>query len=314
VWKGTRSVIANLQPTSEPVWQENAPMPTPRYGLATAVYENFIYAIAGETGDTVSGRVERYDPSTNSWRTLKEKPTAVSDVSAVVLGGKIYIPGGRLASGSMTDILEIYDPRLDTWSIGASLPISLSAYALASFEGKLYLFGGWDGKSYLATTYEYDPEKDLWTPEPDLPTPRAYAGAAVAGRKIYVFGGYNGKEALAANEAFLPDRSDDPAQAWETATPMPTAGYAMGVSGVADSIYIVGGLGNTNQPIREMYLFQNGEWNSLESYPQLVGSNLGLIDLSTYLYAIGGIIRKKPSDANLSYKALYTISVPIISK
>ena len=314
IWNSLRQTPVEVSQSGEAQWQENPPMPTARYGLATSVYENLIFAIAGRTTNGETGIVERYNPELNSWEVLSTKPTAVSDISAAVLGGKIYVPGGRLNSGEMTDVLEIYDTRLDHWSRGSPLPVPLSAYAIASFEGRIYLFGGWDGKKYLGNTYVYDPESDSWTPLAGIPTPRAYAGAAVVGRKIYVIGGYDGQKALAVNEAFLPDRIDDPLQAWEAHEPMPTAGYAMGVSSVADSIYIIGGLEKPNLPRSEIYVYQEGAWNTLLASNPELGSNLGLVNLSAYLYAIGGLVKKAPSDINLSYKVLYTISVPLISK
>jgi hypothetical protein len=69
------------------------------------------------------------------------------DINAVVAGGKIFIPGGKLASGEVTDRFEIYDPLNDNWEKGSPLAIPLSAYAQVAYEGKLELFGGWNGES-----------------------------------------------------------------------------------------------------------------------------------------------------------------------
>jgi len=45
------------------------------------------------------------DPQTDSWIKLAGKPTAVSEVSAVVIGEKIYVPGGKLADGQVANWL-----------------------------------------------------------------------------------------------------------------------------------------------------------------------------------------------------------------
>ena len=83
---------ANLPtPTNVPRWKSLSAMPTARYGFGMAVYENQIYAIAGDLEQGVSDVVERYDPNTNLWTKLRAKPTAVGDVSAAILGGKIYV-------------------------------------------------------------------------------------------------------------------------------------------------------------------------------------------------------------------------------
>ena len=94
----------------------------------------------------------------------------------MVLGGLIYVPGGRLASGEMTNVLEVYNPYQDTWSRKAPLPEAVSGYALVAFEGGLYLFGGWDGNKALADVYAYDPGLDQWEARADLPRPKHSLG------------------------------------------------------------------------------------------------------------------------------------------
>ncbi len=132
-------------PQVEARWQVRAEMLTPRSGLGLAAYEEQLYAIGGEASGKVSAAVEKYNPNLNQWQAQSDKPTPVADAAAVVIGGKVYVPGGRQASGEMSAALEIYDPLQDAWESGAKLPQAVSAYALAAIEGKLYLFGGWDG-------------------------------------------------------------------------------------------------------------------------------------------------------------------------
>src|SRR4030065_1683610 len=102
-------------PTKIPRCKELTAMPTARSGLAMVAYENQIYAIGGITIDGITGKVERYDPQTNTWTELSPKPNPVPNVRAAVISGRIYVPGGRSDADSQqpTDLLEIYDPRLD---------------------------------------------------------------------------------------------------------------------------------------------------------------------------------------------------------
>ncbi|MCK4724580.1 MAG: hypothetical protein KAT29_02205, partial [Anaerolineales bacterium] len=128
------------QPTNEQVvissdWTEMKSLPTARFGLATAVYETYIFALSGVDSQGVTGIVERYDPTTDTWSSVRDKPVPVSDVSGTVIGGKIYIPGGQLLSGDVSNVLEIYDPQQDEWYRGRNLPVPISAYGLTSFEG-----------------------------------------------------------------------------------------------------------------------------------------------------------------------------------
>jgi N-acetylneuraminic acid mutarotase len=154
-----------------------------------ATYENYLYAIAGQTATGVTGALERFDTAEGLWAPLAAKPLAAADVGAAVIGGQIFVPGGRLASGEISSVLEVYDPRSDQWERRSDLPGPVSAYAVAAFEGRLYLFGGWDGENYSATVYIYDPANDVWDIGTPMPTARGFGGAAVAGGRIYVVGG-----------------------------------------------------------------------------------------------------------------------------
>ena len=75
--------------TEAPRWQNLSPMLHERSGLSAAVYENQIYVIAGETMQGVTGSVERYDSTLDTWTELQSKPTPVKEAGAAVLGGRI---------------------------------------------------------------------------------------------------------------------------------------------------------------------------------------------------------------------------------
>jgi DNA-binding CsgD family transcriptional regulator len=297
-----------------PRWQARAALPTARSGLAVTAFENRVYAIGGETDRAITGKVERYDPEENSWSDLAQKPVPVTDAEAAVIGGLIYVPGGRLDEGQLTAAMEVYDPFRDRWEQRASLPVPLSAYALTAYEGKLYLFGGWDGKNYQKDVYTYDPAEDTWSKLTPMPTARAYAGASVAGGRIYVIGGFDGERALAVNEAYQPARDHDGGDPWFKMKPMPEGRYAMGVISLADIIHLVGGEGQDHLPPLK-YFPQVDDWQVLEgeNTDQLNDwSHLQLAPIETSIYALGGLRGEQPSGQNMAYQAIYTIAIPVI--
>jgi DNA-binding CsgD family transcriptional regulator/N-acetylneuraminic acid mutarotase len=299
--------------TSQTRWQEMASMPTGRSGLAVAVFENQIYAIAGEAIGGVTGVVERYDPPKKSWESLQTKPTPVTDVHAAVIGGRIYVPGGRQSDGAITNIIEIYDPRQDTWEQGSPMPVELCAYAMVAFEGKLFVFGGQNERDYLSLVLIYDPTQDIWEEAEPMPTKRAHAGAAVAGGKIYIIGGYDGVNALEVNEIFFPELINSNENPWSVGEPLPEGRYKLGVTSVADIIYVFGGLGesviadNTFQS-----LSQSNNWIANEVQVKDPWSSMGLVPLETKLYILGGQLRDEPTGSMLEYQAIYTILVPMV--
>jgi DNA-binding CsgD family transcriptional regulator len=302
-----------IPPTSTPrvQWFELPGLPTPRRGLAVANYENQIYAIGGETSDGISNFVERYDPQTSTWIDLSPKPTSVMDINAAVIGGQIYVPGGRLSSGNPTNITEIYDPQTDHWSSGIPLPKSLSAYALTVYEGRIYIFGGWDGKQIVNDSYVYDSYSKSWSMLPSMPTARSYAGAVTVGGKIYVIGGWNGSQALFINEEFLPDLSGGNPQ-WIQAINLPSGRSAMGITNLADIIFVIGGIGSDDDLTTIALVPGYTNWGQVESPIPKNLSSLGSVTVGSRLYALGGEIESSLNNQMWSYQAIFTITLPII--
>lgn len=291
-------------------WQELASLSTPRSRFAYAAYENRLYTIGGQTENGITDIVERYDPQLDSWETLSLKPVPVVDASAAVVGGKIYVPGGRLASGDVTNIVEVYHPENDQWTLATSLPETLSAYSLAEFEGKLYLFGGWNGTQYVDYVYEYDPTQDIWSQRQSMPLARGLAGIAVIEDRIYILGGFDGQNALAVNNIFLPGNSDTP---WIEGESLPEGRYGIGVASFADIIYLIGGTRNSGELlISYQYYPVDDVWKPLESLQGHVWTNMGVQLLGSSLYIWGGELDEIPSNKLWTYQAIYSIALPII--
>jgi DNA-binding CsgD family transcriptional regulator/N-acetylneuraminic acid mutarotase len=294
-------------------WRELASMPTARYGHAVAVFENQIYAIAGMGEGGIENAVERYNPTLDSWQKLSTKPTPVYEIGAALIGGKIYIPGGRVSESMVTDVLEIYDIDKDQWSKGTSLPEALCGYAIAAYEGKLYLFGGWDGTSYINDANIYDPDSGTWTTTQTMLEENAYAGAAIIDNKIDIIGGYNGKSILIDNKIFDPNIENLDNQAWSIGNNLPYGVYGASFAQIADSLYIIGGkTGDQNSDTILQYEIQSGSWRVLEETNFRLGAFQASSVISPNIYLLGGIISNQIENQNLAYQAVYIINLPLV--
>lgn len=307
--------LVEIQPTPTAIqrWVEHAALPTARNALALAAFENQIYAIAGETAQGVTGVVERYNPVTDQWTALMNKPSPVADVSAVVLGGKIYIPGGRMQSGEIINTLEVYDPFKNEWETRSPLPTALSGYALIAYEGRIYLFGGWTGSSYVNTVYSYDPAVDEWQVRTPMPTSRGFCGAAISSGQIFVLGGINDGEALTTSEIYLPSRDNGIDNPWQVGPALPVGRYSMGIASASDLIYIIGGRNTDVEelPVLEFSPTTTG-WQEQSASIPATWSSLGTVALDKYLYVMGGLIENNPTSLNMSYQAIYTVVIPFV--
>ena len=294
-------------------WQEKAPMSEARKGLALAAYAGQVFAIGGETEQGTTGRVERYDPNLDEWMDLKDKPIAVTDVSAGVIGGKIYVPGGRAESDLINQTLEIYSPGEDSWESGADLPQALSAYGLVSYEGYLYLFGGWDGTNVQNSVYRYDPESDAWEQLSSMPTGRAYPGVSIINEKIYIIGGFDGVQAVGDIEVFSPAVEGSGESSWEIETPLSEPRYASGVVSLAGTTYAIGGIGVEDGVLAHLGRpDESSDWSEFTNLLNVPYSHFGVIPVGTYLYIIGGELDGEITNQNLAYQAIYSINLPVI--
>ncbi len=312
----TATVMIAPTPSPFPRWREKASMLTPRKSMAVVAYENQIYVMGGEATTGISNVVEKYDLASDSWSKLSSLPIPLTEINGVVIGGLIYVPGGKSLENKLKNSMLVYDPRHDLWKELAPLPISVCGYALVAYEGKLYLFGGWDGQKVINTVLEYNPVSDEWKQNTAMPTARAYAGAAIAGGKIYVIGGYDGEKGLDVNEEYFPDLDgNEENQPWKERAPMPDARYGMGVASMADIIHVVGGISDNGKTIGiTKYFFQQDKWDK-SNYPVSdLGSYIGVTPLETQIFIIGGNVNRSISNQMNAYQAIFTISIPLIDE
>lgn len=194
-------------------WKALAPMPSKRGSAVAAAVGGKIYVIGGGGTSPGSkepsihptkphlalGTVEEYDPATNSWRARTPMPTPRNHSGIGVVGGKIYVIGGRTGAafigvGANSDIVEEYDPVTDAWGpIKARMPTPRSAVAYATYKDRIYIAGGEFQDERLMAAFwvveAYHPATNSWTTLPRMSVPRhGLAGAAIGNRLHFVTG------------------------------------------------------------------------------------------------------------------------------
>ncbi len=288
-------------------WQSAAALPNPAWNMAASVYDGRIYLFGGQNAEGLTGHALRYDPAADAWEDLPDKPTPVEEAPAALLGEKIYLPGGKLASGEVTDVLEIYDPRQNTWTRGASLPAPRSGVALAAFEGRLYLFGGWDGNAYAAETWTYDPQENAWETLTPLSVPRAYALAVTTDNGIHLLGGKNAAGPLALHEIYAPAREGSAEGPWRADVSLPQAVARPLGGNVANLVYLFAPDATRTQGW--VFTENSDAWNPLEAPPAPLDSGTAVAPLGAYLHFLGG-----ERGQHWTYQAVYIVSIPAIQR
>jgi N-acetylneuraminic acid mutarotase len=240
-------------------WTHETPPPTVRIGFAVATYQNIIYVFGGCSDfDQISGYPinctganQVYNPATGGWETRAPMPTARAELQANVVNGRIYLIGGTVPSGNVSNATEVYDPSSDSWSEAAPIPTAVGLYASAVVDNKIYVEGGGQsGPSIGDLNQIFNPETNIWTIGEPLPAPLAVWAAAgatsgvFAPSKLYVIGGTaDGINGTQTNQIYDPQTNS-----WTTGASMLTARGALSVTVVNDTLYAIGGTDNFLNP------------------------------------------------------------------
>ena len=193
-------------------WKALAPMPTKRGSPVAAAVGGKIYVIGGATTSPGSkdpsihparphvtvGTVEEYDPVTNTWSARTSMPTPRNHAAVGVVGGKIYVMGGRIGAAfisvaSNTDVVEEYDPATDTWALKARMPTARSAVTWGAYKDRIYVAGGEFQDDRLMAAFRaleaYHPATNSWSALPRMPVPRHGLAGAMIGNRLHLVSG-----------------------------------------------------------------------------------------------------------------------------
>ena len=230
--------------------------------LTAAVVNNKLYVFGGWGGIAPDGYNgvfnfnEMYDPATNGWTTLAQRPTTVAAAPTTVYNNEIYLFGGYFDSDNPSqghddyDVVECYDPNTDTWRFVTNMPKVLGNFGIATIGAKVYLFGGVDWSEPSAPQFHdkvitYDFQTDLWATIGNTPTPTGtlygYSVAApVVDGKVYLVGRaeVSGMEMVYSR---IVDIYDPTTNTWDEGTPLPLPlGDHVTLAG-GGKIYVLGG-------------------------------------------------------------------------
>jgi N-acetylneuraminic acid mutarotase len=177
-------------------WDAISPLPTAtgRAAGCNVVIDDKIYLFGGRRGDMSVAFASVYDVVADSWQKLPDMPVRREHCGAGLIGGKIYIVGGR------TDTIRgfeptslVFDPANPGYAQRKPILTPRGGVAAAVIGSRLYIFGGEGNATSPMNVFQeveaYDPANDAWSSLPALALPRHGFGAAIIDGLVYLPGG-----------------------------------------------------------------------------------------------------------------------------
>lgn len=298
---------AAVQPNVGGTWQTASSAGfAPRAWFTSSVVQGKIYVIGGYGDSTLATTTQMFDPSRNTWSTLKTTGTFTprASLASCVLNDKIYVLGGAIGPerpSNMSNALEIFDPKTSHWSTPKTSGIFTPRNNLCAcaIDGKIYTLGGYDAHSPgdLNVLEVFDPATNKWSTPKTTGTfaPHGAFTANVVNGKIYAIGGFNDKGARGHRVLGTVEVFDPRTNSWSTPSVSGTFQarllHTAGVIG--NKIYVIGGTPDMVHPVttNTVQVFDPG--TSAWSTPTTTGtftprSYLSASVLNNRIYVMGG--------------------------
>jgi N-acetylneuraminic acid mutarotase len=173
-----------------------------RGAAGVTVHDGTIYMVAGILDGHWDGHVawlDAFDPETAKWTQLADAPRPRDHFQAVVLGGKMYVAGGRRSSAKTGETFKLSVGEVDTydfssgkWSTAdARIPTERAGSYSIAWKGRVLVLGGESGAQEAAHSEveAFDPKTGRWESLPKLLQGRHGTGVAETGGKLWVAAG-----------------------------------------------------------------------------------------------------------------------------
>ena len=273
-----------------------------------------IFTVGGfKTSTTDTSAVEIFDPIHNTWtlgpynHPLSPTVSALYNLGATTLGGKIYAMGGQNRDNGAADASGwVWDPSSSSgWEPIAdfpinSLPFGRSAFGISALDNKIFVYGGYSSSTSSssipsaadASGWVYNPIDNSWNTIPPMHEPRYAPAYTSLGGFAYAIGGADNPLSYTAKQTV--ERYNPIDQSWNYISPLNTARWGAMATSINGKIYAIGGRasGGGGALITDLEIYDplKDTWNIVPTDPtiDLSGQSGGFVALGGKLYFFGG--------------------------
>src|SRR5918996_2863715 len=223
-------------------WETLAPMPTPRTEVAAAAVGGRIVVVGGFAPAGTVGTTEVYDVATDAWSAGPDLPVAVNHAMATSFGDEVYVFGGTLGDGAISDSAFVLSDG--AWDPLPLMPEPRTAGGAAVAGGLIHVVGGVGPEGVAERTLVFDAEAGRWSVTEGLGRPREHMGVAAFDDRVYAVGGRAGSLAGFGDVEGL----DPGTSPWSPLPDLPTprggmaaAAASNGVVAIGTAMYVIAG-------------------------------------------------------------------------
>jgi influenza virus NS1A-binding protein len=189
-------------------WSAAPPLPRPRYAHCACTVGDAMYVLGGveedEEGEehTVSS-VLKFDSRRQTWSEVAPMPGRRYNAGACVVGGDIYIIGGRNDDMEKTSTTYRFSTETKEWATLAPMPNAMSGHSVCVVDGLIYVLGGEQSNNYCTSSvHRFDLVANMWSTVAPMSIAQGMCGAFVLGGNIYAVGGFDGEDRLSSMELY----------------------------------------------------------------------------------------------------------------
>ncbi len=174
-------------------------------------------------------------PLLGAWHRLPALPAALGEVSAAVMGDRLFLLGQGHRMTWMFDLARGRWEPADRW---AARPIPGHHHGAEVLGGELWLLGGLGASGSRGMVQVFNPARNAWRLGPPLPRRVGAAATAMIDGRLYVAGGIAGDHTV--QDAWVLDPRDS---VWQPIAPLPWPRNHAAAATDGVRFYLFGGRG-----------------------------------------------------------------------
>lgn len=178
-------------------WMLGVGLPVQLGAFSLVVTKDRVYTLGGFSSSVATDKIYtaplNNDGTVGTWAESGTIPAALYDTASVVTKNKVYLIGGRNASGNPVNTTYSApvnpDGTLGSWTSEANFGIAKAGSVAFISNKKIYLVGGSNSTTYSASINEDGDLSSGWTASGVAPATLEYPCLAITKDLVYLIGG-----------------------------------------------------------------------------------------------------------------------------